>query len=156
MIRLENVLKTSWRRIAKTNILVLTKTSWRRLEDVFWSRKTKANIFVLMKTSWRRLLKTKTKGVFKTSSRRLHQDECLLGVNENVSLIDHAPDIWLSHCSKLALNQKNDVVAPFSAFLYWVFLFSNLVHGQVLRQYLYWVWNNDNFPFFNMTWLMEI
>ena len=47
MIRLEDVLKTSWRRIAKTNILVLTKTSsedvrlrrthsswWRRLEDV--------------------------------------------------------------------------------------------------------------------------
>ena len=46
--RLENVLKTSWRRIAKTNILVLTKTSsedvrlrrtyssWsRHLEDVF-------------------------------------------------------------------------------------------------------------------------
>ena len=49
--RLENVLKTSWRRIAKTNILVLTKTSWRRLEDVFWRRKAKANIFVLIKTS---------------------------------------------------------------------------------------------------------
>ena len=77
--RLENVLKTSWRRIAKTNILVLTKTSWRRLEDVFWRRKAKANIFVLIKTSWRRLLKTKTKDVFKTSSRHLHQDECLLG-----------------------------------------------------------------------------
>ena len=68
--RLENVLKTSWRRIAKTNILVLTKTSWRRLEDVFWRRKAKANIFVLIKTSWRRLLKTKTKDVFKTSSSR--------------------------------------------------------------------------------------
>ena len=38
--RLENVLKKSWRRIAKTNILVLTKTSSededkRRLQDVF-------------------------------------------------------------------------------------------------------------------------
>ena len=46
--RLEKVLKTSWRHMAKTNILVLTKTSsedvrlrrrysswWRRLEDVF-------------------------------------------------------------------------------------------------------------------------
>ena len=79
---LEDILKTSWRRledIAKTNILVLTKTSWRRLEDVFWRRKAKANIFVLIKTSWRRLLKTKTKDVFKMSSRRLHQDECLLG-----------------------------------------------------------------------------
>ena len=29
--------------------------------------------------SSRRLLKTKTKDVFRTSSRRLHQDECLLG-----------------------------------------------------------------------------
>ena len=53
--RLENVLKTSWRRILKTNILVLTKTSSRHLEDVFWRRKAKANIFVLIKTSWRRL-----------------------------------------------------------------------------------------------------
>ena len=33
----------------------------------------------VLKMSWRRLLKTKTKDVFKTSSRRLHQDECLLG-----------------------------------------------------------------------------
>ena len=32
-----------------------------------------------MKTSWRCLLKTKTKDVFKKFSRRLHQDECLLG-----------------------------------------------------------------------------
>ena len=68
--RLQNVLKTSWRRIAKTNILVLTKTSWRRLENVFWRRMTKANIFVLIKTSWRRVLKTKTKDVFKMSSSR--------------------------------------------------------------------------------------
>ena len=77
--RLENVLKTPWRRMTKTNILVLIKTSWRRFEDVFWRRMCKVNIFVLIKTSWRRLLKTKTKDVFKTSSRRLHQDECLLG-----------------------------------------------------------------------------
>ena len=44
---LQDVLKTSWRRIAKTNILVLSKTSWRRLEDVFWRRMTKVNMFVL-------------------------------------------------------------------------------------------------------------
>ena len=37
--------------MAKTNILVFTKTSWRRLEDVFWRPKAKANIFVLIKTS---------------------------------------------------------------------------------------------------------
>ena len=78
--RLENVLKTSWRRMAKTNILVLTKTSWRCLEDVFWRRMINKNIFVFIKTSWRRLSKTKAKDVFKTSSRRLHQDECLLGI----------------------------------------------------------------------------
>ena len=47
---LEDVLKTSWKRLedvlrrtTKTNILVLTKTSWRR--------KAKTNIFVLIKTS---------------------------------------------------------------------------------------------------------
>ena len=78
--RLENVLKTSWRRMAKTNILVLTKLSWRRLEDTFWRHKAKANKFVLVKTSSRRYLKTKTKDVFKTFSRRLQLDECLLGL----------------------------------------------------------------------------
>ena len=72
--RLEDVLKTSWRRLkdrhmARTNILVLTKTSSRRLQDFFRRRKAKANIFVLIKTSCededeRRLVKTKTKDVF--------------------------------------------------------------------------------------------
>ena len=87
---LEDVLKKSWRRIvkanilvltriAKTNILVLTKTSWRRLEDVIWRRKARANIFVLVKTSWRRLEDVLWRRRRKTSSRRLYQDECLLG-----------------------------------------------------------------------------
>ena len=59
-----DVLKASWRRMDKTNILVLTKTSWRRLEDVFWRRMINKNIFVFIKT----LLKMKTKDVFKASS----------------------------------------------------------------------------------------
>ena len=62
--RLENFLKTSWRCMDKTNILVLTKMSWRRLQDVFWRRMINNNIFVFIKLSWRRLLKTKTKDVF--------------------------------------------------------------------------------------------
>ena len=76
--RLEDVLKTSWRHMAETNILVLTKTSWRRLQDVFWRRKAKADIFVLIKTSWRCLEEVFWRRRRKTSSRRLHQDECLL------------------------------------------------------------------------------
>ena len=48
---LEEILKTSWRRMAKTKILVLIKLSWRHLQDVFWGRLTWANIFVLIKTS---------------------------------------------------------------------------------------------------------
>ena len=102
MIRLQDVLKTffktSWRRfedVFKTSWRRFCKKSWRRLENVLkmsWKRIAKTNILVLTKTSsedirlrwtylsWsRRLLKTKTKDVFKTSSRRLHQDECLLG-----------------------------------------------------------------------------
>ena len=55
--RLENVLKTSWRRMAKTNILVL----------IIWRRMTKANIFFLINTS------SEDK-----DERRLHLDECLL------------------------------------------------------------------------------
>ena len=54
---LKNVLKTSWRRMTKANILVLTNTSRRRVEDVLWRHKSKANIFVLIKTfSSRRML----------------------------------------------------------------------------------------------------
>ena len=58
--RLWNILKTYWRRMAKTHIFALTKTSVRRLENIFWRRKT----------SWRRLLKTNTKDVFKSSLSR--------------------------------------------------------------------------------------
>ena len=78
--RLENKLNTSWRRMTKTNILI--KTSWKRLEYVFWRRIIKVNIFVLIKSSRRYLLKTKTKDVFKTSLRRLHEDKCLLGTTK--------------------------------------------------------------------------
>ena len=47
------------------------KTSWRCLEDVF----------------------IKTKDVFKTSSRRLHQDECLLGISRSSQ-----PEVLLGKC----------------------------------------------------------
>ena len=62
--RLENILKTSWRHMIKRIILVLTKTFWRSLEDLYWRRITKANIYVLIKTPWKRPLKTKTEDVF--------------------------------------------------------------------------------------------
>ena len=102
--RLEEVLntswkclsKTSWRRlqdILKTFLQDVWKTSWRRFEDILARRledalKTSSEdvygkyIWLdenVLKTSWRHPLKTKTKDVFKTSWRRLHQDECLLG-----------------------------------------------------------------------------
>ena len=105
--RLEDVLKTYgqdeyigldqdvfWRRKAKANIFILIKKSWRRLEDVLkssWRRMAKTNILVLTKTSsedvWLRRIcsswSRRLEDVFwrrrrKTSSRRLHQDECLL------------------------------------------------------------------------------
>ena len=79
--RLENVLKTSWRSMTKTNILVLSTTSWRRLEDllktsseVVWRRKIYSSwLKRVADVFWRRRRR------WKTSSRRLHQDECLLG-----------------------------------------------------------------------------
>ena len=90
--------KTSWRRLEdvfKTFLQGVLETSLRHFENVLKTydqdkyigldqdvEKTlkelhmgKANIFVLIKMPWRRLLKTKTKGVFKTSSRHIHQDE---------------------------------------------------------------------------------
>ena len=54
----ENVLKTSWRCMTKTNILVFTKTSWRCLEDVFWRRRQKAplrhfqDVFINANVCW--------------------------------------------------------------------------------------------------------
>ena len=57
--RLGNVLKTSWRLMAKTNILVLIKTSSRRLQDVFWRRRQKTSsrslqdVFIKTNVCWK-------------------------------------------------------------------------------------------------------
>ena len=56
--RLEYVLKTCWRHL-------ILKKFWKHVEDVFWRHMAKANIFVLIKMSWRCL------DVFKTSSSRM-------------------------------------------------------------------------------------
>ena len=85
--RLEELLQTSWQDVLKT--------SWRRLENVLmtsWRRMAKTNMLVLIKTSSRRLLKTYdqdkyiclNQDILKTCpeeeyERRLHQDVCLLG-----------------------------------------------------------------------------
>ena len=87
--RLENVLKTSSRRIAKTNILVLTKTSRRRLKDVFWRRRRK------------------------TSSRRLHQDECLMG---NMSCSIYHYDLHTKHFPIIKI-QFNQIINAINAIL---------------------------------------
>ena len=66
--RLEDVLKTSWKRL-EDDLKTYDQDEYVRLDEdvfVFWRRMSKANILVLIKTSWRRLLKTKTKDVFKT------------------------------------------------------------------------------------------
>ena len=92
MIRLENVLKMSWRHLSKTSwrwFEDVFKTSWRYLQNVFkTSSKRLEDVYkyirledVLKKSSgdvwlrwmhtswlWRRLLKTKTYDVFKTYS----------------------------------------------------------------------------------------
>ena len=76
------VLKTSWRFLFKTSQRCVEDVLARCLEDVLTRCLEGAftTSLVLIKTSWRRLLKTKTKDVFNTSLRRLHQDECLLGL----------------------------------------------------------------------------
>ena len=93
---LEDVFKTSW-----THLENVLNTSWRRLEDIWprriywpWPRrlegvlKTSSEDARLRRTfsSWSRPLED----VFwrrrrKTSSRRLHQDECLLGLHKKRS-----------------------------------------------------------------------
>ena len=88
----------------------------------------KTNILLLIKTSWRRLLKTRTKDVFRTSWRRLHQDQCLLGYNNklrrkkfslmfflnfSVSSLDHK---WLlGKCFKSSLmSSSSSTVSSYS------------------------------------------
>ena len=75
--RLEDVFKTSWRRledVLKTFLQNVLKTSWKRLEDVLARRLENVlktydqDEYIgldqdVLKTSWRRLLKTKTKDV---------------------------------------------------------------------------------------------
>ena len=111
--RLGDVLKMSWRRFSRCLQNVL-KTSWRCLEDVFASRLEdvwETSWRRLGKTSWWRLenvLKTSSDNVRlrrtysswsrrledvfwrwrrKTFSRRLHQDECLLGSDTSNSCL---------------------------------------------------------------------
>ena len=107
MIRLQNVLKMFLRRICETswrcleNVLKtlwqdVMKTSWRRLEDVwtriYWSWPTRLEdvlktsseevwLIRIYSSSSRRIEDVFRRPRRKTSLRRLHQDECLLGVN---------------------------------------------------------------------------
>ena len=62
---LENVLKTSWKSLAKT--------SWRLLEDVLKTSWKTKNCYAedVLKTSSRHVFKTHSRHVFKTFSRRL-------------------------------------------------------------------------------------
>ena len=116
MIRLEDVLKTSWKRLED-----VLKTSWRRLKDIWprqiywsWPRrledvlKTSSEDVRLRRTysSWSRRLedvfKTSSEDederclqVFKTSSRRLHQDECLLSFHKSCSILYR--NTWLGN-----------------------------------------------------------
>ena len=107
--RLENALKRSWRRFED-----VLKTSWKRLEDVLktYSQdeyigldqdvlKTSSEDVRLRRTysSWRRLEDVFWRRRWKTSSRRLHQDECLLGLRGyNIQFTSKEfPRIWSHH-----------------------------------------------------------
>ena len=68
----QGVLKTSSKRFQDVFAISLRKTSSRRLQDIF------KRSSIILKTSSRRLERQKNV-TLKTSSVRLHQDECLLG-----------------------------------------------------------------------------
>ena len=90
--RLEDVFKTTSRRICNTSSWNVFKTSSRRLQGVFktYSRHPPRRLQDAFNTSSRRVCKTSCNYVFKTSGRqknitlktssvRIHQDECLVG-----------------------------------------------------------------------------
>ena len=116
MIRFENVLKRSLQDILKTSSKRLEgvlKTSWRRLEDV-----SKTLLQDVLKTSWRHMTKTIILVLIKTSSRRLHQDECLLGI--------FSPETWF-----LCLLWHLYLFSWGSNFLLWKDISINRAHKYV-------------------------
>ena len=116
MIRFENVLKRSLQDILKTSSKRLEgvlKTSWRRLEDVL-----KTLLQDVLKTSWRRMTKTIILVLIKTSSRRLHQGECLLGI--------FSPETWF-----LCLLWHLYLFSWGSNFLLWKYISINRAHKYV-------------------------
>ena len=96
--RLENVLKTSWRRLEDVWPRRIYWSWPRRLEDVFWRRMINKNIFVFIKTSWRRLLKTKTKDVF------IKTNVCWDYINLNTLIICCLFSSGLFFCSDISTD----------------------------------------------------
>ena len=94
-----DVLKTSWRRMDKTNILVLTKTS---SEDI-WLRR-------IYSSSSKRLSKTKTKDVCKTSSSRRMCAGYLLSISSlswGISARRNSPWNYIQMCpSNVSLRER--------------------------------------------------
>ena len=79
MKSLEDVLKMSWRRVEDV-LKMYGQDEYIGLDqDVFSRRMINKNIFFIIKTSWRRFEDVFWRRSEKMSSRRLHQDECLLG-----------------------------------------------------------------------------
>ena len=135
MIRLENVLKislqdvlkTSWRcledvfqEVLKTSWQDVLKMPWRRFEDVFkTSWRCLEDLFVrrleevlarrledVLKTSWRRRAKTNILVLSKTSWRRLHQDECLLGLFDKEGMTASRSCNWVCILDIFHKNNK--------------------------------------------------
>ena len=84
---LEDVLKTSWRRLGRLKIVTL-KTSWRRLEDMPWRRLEDMSWRHVLKTSWRHVLKMSWRHILKTSWRHYGEKQntyrgylCLTNLN---------------------------------------------------------------------------
>ena len=91
--RLEDVFKTSLRRLEDV-LKAYGQDEYIGLDqDVFWRHMTKANLFVLIKTSWKRLedvfWRRRRQASSRLSSRRFHQDECLV----RISVIVHKNNI---------------------------------------------------------------
>ena len=105
---LEDVLKTSWQDVLKTydqedyigfdqDVL---KTSRGRLLKMYELGEYIRLDKDFLKTFWRCLLKSKTKDVFKTSSRYLHQDDCLLCLQ----ICGFIQDLGLAKCRATQLK----------------------------------------------------
>ena len=127
--------------MTKTIVLVLIKTSCRRLLKTYELGEYIRLYQDVLKTSSRCLLKTKTKDVFKTSSKRLYRGKCWLGNLFRFKFWVRRFQISIIKLSIIRLSNRNEKNSTSCTFIkeyinakIWNKFKFNFVHLRMLSQ----------------------